>query len=105
LPEPVLSKGIPHPALFITSEDFIALPEIMRHTRRVIVTSNKANGGRVQAVTVRGIAHQSFSDTPYFLPQQLGKRLRCCGELDRDVAYQGSLPCISWHSYSDSIIV
>jgi len=90
LPEPVLSKGIPHPVLFITSEDFIALPEIMRHTRRVIATSNEANGGRAQAVTVGGIAHQSFSDTPYFLPQQLGKRLRCCGELDRDVAYQGT---------------
>ena len=71
--------------LLVCSEAFVGNSE-MPITSELIQNSSAA-----MALSVTGIAHQSFSDTPIMFPSFLARKLRMCGTLDVDTAYDAIL--------------
>ena len=101
LDEKVLNGGLAHPSLFLNSDVFAKNGE-MSYTTRLLEATQRRLPGQVAAYSIPGIAHQSFSDTPYLVPQIIGQKLRFCGELDRNVAYDTIVGAIA-HFLSSNV--
>jgi platelet-activating factor acetylhydrolase len=84
LPTTALAQGVQVPVLSVLSEVFI--DNNFASNTRQLLSASKAH----ESYYIEGAVHQSFSDTPWFLPEWLARRANLSGKSDREVVRQAN---------------